>query len=153
MKVAIFDTTYSSSYVRCKSSNKQRNSKSRDLLLFRNPAYYLGYIQADDRSRTDNLLLTRQLLCQLSYIGNVYGEINHITKSLLADYVFLPYPLYIATRIYSNFLLSHFLEGCKSFIPVNYSTLIIPSTLPGSKGLRATVQNPINTSKSCETYQ
>lgn len=46
-----------------------------------------------------------------------------------------------------------FLEGCFSFIPANYSTLIIPSTLPSSKGLQTTVQNPINTSKPCETYQ
>lgn len=56
-------------------------------------------------------------------------------------------------RTYSSFLLSHFLEGCFSFIPANYSTLIIPSTLPSSKGLQTTVQNPINTSKPCETYQ
>lgn len=56
-------------------------------------------------------------------------------------------------RTYSSFLLSHFLEGCISFIPANYSTLIIPSTLPSSKGLQTTVQNPINTSKPCETYQ
>ena len=56
-------------------------------------------------------------------------------------------------RPYSNFSLSHFLEGCISFIPSNYSTLIIPSTLPSSKGLQTTVQNPINTSKPCETYQ
>ena len=65
----------------------------------------------------------------------------------------MPYPLYVAMRTYSSFLLSHFLEGCFPFIPVNYSTLIIPSTLPSSKGLQTTVQNPINTSKSCETYQ
>lgn len=65
----------------------------------------------------------------------------------------MPYPLYVAMRTYSSFLLSHFLEGCFPFIPVNYSTLIIPSTLPSSKGLQTTVQNPINTSKPCETYQ
>ena len=27
-------------------------------------------LQADDRTRTDNLLITNQLLCQLSHIGN-----------------------------------------------------------------------------------
>ena len=27
-------------------------------------------MQADDRTRTDNLLITNQLLCQLSHIGN-----------------------------------------------------------------------------------
>ena len=27
--------------------------------------------QADDRTRTDNLLITNQLLCQLSHIGNL----------------------------------------------------------------------------------
>ena len=28
--------------------------------------------KADDRTRTDNLLITNQLLCQLSHIGEVY---------------------------------------------------------------------------------
>ena len=32
------------------------------------PPYILLY-QADDRTRTDNLLITNQLLCQLSHIG------------------------------------------------------------------------------------
>ena len=31
-------------------------------------AYF--YAKADDRTRTDNLLITNQLLCQLSHIGN-----------------------------------------------------------------------------------
>ena len=30
---------------------------------------YWAYAQADDRTRTDNLLITNQLLCQLSHIG------------------------------------------------------------------------------------
>ena len=29
----------------------------------------LSIVQADDRTRTDNLLITNQLLCQLSHIG------------------------------------------------------------------------------------
>ena len=29
-------------------------------------------IKADDRTRTDNLLITNQLLCQLSHIGTFY---------------------------------------------------------------------------------
>ena len=28
--------------------------------------------EADDRTRTDNLLITNQLLCQLSHIGTIY---------------------------------------------------------------------------------
>ena len=31
--------------------------------------YNLCLMQADDRTRTDNLLITNQLLCQLSHIG------------------------------------------------------------------------------------
>ena len=36
-----------------------------------NPSKYINFIQlkADDRTRTDNLLITSQLLCQLSHIG------------------------------------------------------------------------------------
>lgn len=74
-------------------------------------------------------------------------------ENLLADYMFPSYPLYTAKRVYSNFQLPHFLEGCISFITDNYSTLIILSTLPSNKGLQTTMQNPINTSKPCETYQ
>ena len=37
--------------------------------------------EADDRTRTDNLLITNQLLCQLSHIGNIilqlYTSIAH----------------------------------------------------------------------------
>ena len=29
--------------------------------------------KADDRTRTDNLLITNQLLCQLSHIGKYYA--------------------------------------------------------------------------------
>ena len=29
-------------------------------------------VKADDRTRTDNLLITNQLLCQLSHIGTAY---------------------------------------------------------------------------------
>ena len=36
--------------------------------------------QADDRTRTDNLLITNQLLCQLSHIGNFY---RHIGETIL----------------------------------------------------------------------
>ena len=31
-------------------------------------------VKADDRTRTDNLLITNQLLCQLSHIGNQPGS-------------------------------------------------------------------------------
>ena len=37
-------------------------------------------LKADDRTRTDNLLITNQLLCQLSHIGVPFGkndELNH----------------------------------------------------------------------------
>ena len=47
------------------------------------PNYLLLYIvslscsmQADDRTRTDNLLITNQLLCQLSHIGIYMGPIG-----------------------------------------------------------------------------
>ena len=33
--------------------------------------------KADDRTRTDNLLITNQLLCQLSHIGEVYYYFNN----------------------------------------------------------------------------
>ena len=32
--------------------------------------------KADDRTRTDNLLITNQLLCQLSHIGKSLGPIG-----------------------------------------------------------------------------
>ena len=31
-------------------------------------------MQADDRTRTDNLLITNQLLCQLSHIGKIHSK-------------------------------------------------------------------------------
>ena len=34
-----------------------------------NPSIWYYYQKADDRTRTDNLLITNQLLCQLSHIG------------------------------------------------------------------------------------
>ena len=34
--------------------------------------------RADDRTRTDNLLITNQLLCQLSHIGELSSYSNHI---------------------------------------------------------------------------
>ena len=33
--------------------------------------------KADDRTRTDNLLITNQLLCQLSHIGTYYNLIKN----------------------------------------------------------------------------
>ena len=35
--------------------------------------YDIKYHKADDRTRTDNLLITNQLLCQLSHIGTLYS--------------------------------------------------------------------------------
>ena len=38
-------------------------------------------IKADDRTRTDNLLITNQLLCQLSHIGTLKNvQTNMISK-------------------------------------------------------------------------
>ncbi len=34
---------------------------------------YVIFHKADDRTRTDNLLITNQLLCQLSHIGEIYA--------------------------------------------------------------------------------
>ena len=36
--------------------------------------YGIIYHRADDRTRTDNLLITNQLLCQLSHIGIISFE-------------------------------------------------------------------------------
>ena len=33
--------------------------------------------KADDRTRTDNLLITNQLLCQLSHIGNITESLRY----------------------------------------------------------------------------
>ena len=38
------------------------------------------FMQADDRTRTDNLLITNQLLCQLSHIGVFTSFIMYIQK-------------------------------------------------------------------------
>jgi hypothetical protein len=49
-------------------SNHRRHSQqiySLSPLATREPIH----IKADDRNRTDNLLITDQLLCQLSYVG------------------------------------------------------------------------------------
>ena len=35
-------------------------------------------VKADDRTRTDNLLITNQLLCQLSHIGTLIKEMGPI---------------------------------------------------------------------------
>ena len=43
-----------------------RESTHLEYIIF-NFAYF--YAKADDRTRTDNLLITNQLLCQLSHIG------------------------------------------------------------------------------------
>ena len=49
------------------------------------------FTQADDRTRTDNLLITNQLLCQLSHIGKgltLYGWRriqNNLNRLLLVD--------------------------------------------------------------------
>ena len=37
-------------------------------------------VQADDRTRTDNLLITNQLLCQLSHIGG--NSSIHLRKNM-----------------------------------------------------------------------
>ena len=39
-------------------------------------------MQADDRTRTDNLLITNQLLCQLSHIGIYDAVINQFKWDL-----------------------------------------------------------------------
>ena len=37
------------------------------------PLLQYEIVEADDRTRTDNLLITNQLLCQLSHIGKKVG--------------------------------------------------------------------------------
>ena len=41
-------------------------------LATRESIHMIKYHKADDRTRTDNLLITNQLLCQLSHIGVYY---------------------------------------------------------------------------------
>ena len=38
---------------------------------------FIWFMQADDRTRTDNLLITNQLLCQLSHIGELLIRTLH----------------------------------------------------------------------------
>ena len=45
-----------------------------------NPSIWYLISQADDRTRTDNLLITNQLLCQLSHIGKYH---QHIGETIL----------------------------------------------------------------------
>ena len=42
----------------------------------------LFYNKADDRTRTDNLLITNQLLCQLSHIGEIQSSILLLTTQI-----------------------------------------------------------------------
>ena len=43
-------------------------------------------IKADDRTRTDNLLITNQLLCQLSHIGiNIQKQLSYLPYSLFPE--------------------------------------------------------------------
>ena len=39
--------------------------------------YGIVFHKADDRTRTDNLLITNQLLCQLSHIGNLTESLRY----------------------------------------------------------------------------
>ena len=43
----------------------------------------LSYLKADERTRTVNLLITNQLLCQLSHIGIYSFKIHTSVNSLL----------------------------------------------------------------------
>ena len=42
-------------------------------------------MQADDRTRTDNLLITNQLLCQLSHIGETQNYSNDPDRARTDD--------------------------------------------------------------------
>ena len=48
---------------------------------------YETLTKADDRTRTDNLLITNQLLCQLSHIGKIYlinfADVAIVIESLI----------------------------------------------------------------------
>ena len=48
-------------------------------------------LKADDRTRTDNLLITSQLLCQLSHIGNLFGFQMSINFCRLPIFAFNKY--------------------------------------------------------------
>ena len=41
--------------------------------------------EADDRTRTDNLLITNQLLCQLSHIGTLIVLLNGAYRARTCD--------------------------------------------------------------------
>ena len=47
--------------------------------------------KADDRTRTDNLLITNQLLCQLSHIGLMDGGGFEPPKQFAADLQSVPF--------------------------------------------------------------
>ena len=49
-------------------------------LATRESIHMIKYHKADDRTRTDNLLITNQLLCQLSHIGKYH---QHIGETIL----------------------------------------------------------------------
>ena len=49
------------------------------------------YCKADDRTRTDNLLITNQLLCQLSHIGLMDGGGFEPPKQFAADLQSVPF--------------------------------------------------------------
>ena len=48
-------------------------------------------MKADDRTRTDNLLITNQLLCQLSHIGLMDGEGFEPSKAVPTDLQSAPF--------------------------------------------------------------
>ena len=47
--------------------------------------YGISHFKADDRTRTDNLLITNQLLCQLSHIGILLLEVNGTYRARTCD--------------------------------------------------------------------
>ena len=65
-----------------------QTAPSRDMKFF-DPMYLSG--QADDRTRTDNLLITNQLLCQLSHIGKMDGGGFEPPKQFAADLQSVPF--------------------------------------------------------------
>ena len=71
--------------LRVMSPTSFQTAPPRDIKL-----YCLIWDKADDRTRTDNLLITNQLLCQLSHIGALWA----LSVCLLDAYVrCLPTPL------------------------------------------------------------
>ena len=53
--------------------------------------YGIVFHKADDRTRTDNLLITNQLLCQLSHIGLMDGGGFEPPKQFAADLQSVPF--------------------------------------------------------------